>query len=1317
MRKYTIVLLFVISISSYSQINKLGQPFVINYTPREYKANEQNWAIVQDKRGIMYFGNNDNGILEYDGTFWRNIPVKNNSIIRSLAIDTKGIIYYGAIGEFGFLEPDKAGQLNTHSLSVKLDSIQKQFTDVWKIYTSNKAVYFCTFGEIFKYANDTIVNLPLPENSFFTYIDSNKIYLNNLSDGLLYIDDSLPVNQFSLSKFQKIIGGEKYVNEHILSFLPVSKGFYIIGTFAHGVFKYDTETGESIQLKSNKIGLDMNVFLRENSIFHGIQLKNKNLAFATYQKGVVIIHNNSKIKLLIDKTTGLQDETVNFLYKNKFNGADGQLWVALNRGISRIEVNSPIRVFKNQINVNDVIKFNNIFYEANDLGVSYLTYNNDYKADFKSIELANGQSWKFIKFKTYSPENKIVNKKLLIAASNGILEIAGMHGFPIAKNYDSRTIYQSISYRNRLYVGFTDGLALIEYNNGKWIDKGKIDGINEMIQSIAEDTLGNLWLGTYINGVIRLKIADTTINHYTENDGLNSTKDVQIYNFDNRMFFTTQNGLYKFNYSLNKFEPDTFFGGSFANGSKGIYRLNKDAKGNFWAVVNKHTKYWIEKIELKDKNYIVNAVQFKRLPNMSFQTIYNESDSITWIGGSEGLYSFNNNISVNYKQPFHALIRKVLIDEDSVLFSGTNYALNDNNERIVAINQPYNSQPVLPFKYNSVTFEFSAPFFIEENATVYSHNLHGFDKSWTKWSSENKAVFTNLNEGNYSFRVKAKNIYGVESKVAQYNFIIKPPLYRTILAYVLYLILFIVFIRFLIQYNTRRLQREKLVLERIVKKRTAEVVKQKEEIEMAYRNVKMLSEIGQDVTANLSVEKIVEIVFLNVNKLMDASIFAIGLYNAQKNVLDFLGKESKDGELLKSVDSLSNEKQLSVWCFNNQKEIVLNNSSENKNEFKFYKSNPNEIVRESLIYLPLTVKKKKIGIITVQSHTKNAYSNNHVNILKNLAVYTAIALDNADAYQQIEEQKEEILHQNEILFQQKEEITAQKDEIVRQRDIVVKQKQEITDSILYAKRIQNAVLPPQELLDTLPEYFIFFKPRDIVSGDFYWMKKIQGLIVITVADCTGHGVPGAFMSMLGIALLNEIVRKKKISTASDVLNELRKQVKLALRQTGKQDEAKDGMDISLCVIDLENRKFNYAGAYNPLYIYRKINTSGEPYTSPLPVLISNDKYQLIEIKADKMPIGIHIKEKDSFTDHQFDIMDGDTFYMFSDGFIDQMGGEKSKKFMTKPFKKLLLEIQDMNMVKQKNILENKLNEWEKWPDENGQPHEQIDDITIIGLRF
>jgi len=270
------------------------------------------------------------------------------------------------------------------------------------------------------------------------------------------------------------------------------------------------------------------------------------------------------------------------------------------------------------------------------------------------------------------------------------------------------------------------------------------------------------------------------------------------------------------------------------------------------------------------------------------------------------------------------------------------------------------------------------------------------------------------------------------------------------------------------------------------------------------------------------------------------------------------------------------------------------------------------------------------------------------------------------------------------------EIEAQRDLATNQRDQISHQKKEIEDSINYAERIQRSLLPSKVILEsTVPDYFIMFRPRDVVSGDFYWSSRMNGKLIVTAADCTGHGVPGAFMSMLGIAYLNEIVNKLKDLTANEILNYLRDKIIHALGQTGKEGGSKDGMDMALCIIDPEEKIMQYSGANNPLYLVR----NGE----------------LIETKADKMPVAIH-ERMDSFTNHEIQLVKGDSVYICSDGYADQFGGPKGKKFMYKPMKRLLVQIADLPMAEQQDILEKTIDEWQG-------SLEQIDDIVFIGIKI
>ena len=250
---------------------------------------------------------------------------------------------------------------------------------------------------------------------------------------------------------------------------------------------------------------------------------------------------------------------------------------------------------------------------------------------------------------------------------------------------------------------------------------------------------------------------------------------------------------------------------------------------------------------------------------------------------------------------------------------------------------------------------------------------------------------------------------------------------------------------------------------------------------------------------------------------------------------------------------------------------------------------------------------------------------------------------------------------------------------------------ETLDSIIYAKRIQEAILPLKErILESLPESFVFHLPRDIVSGDFYWFKKIEGKIFIASVDCTGHGVPGAFMSMIGTVLLDDIVEKKGVYEPAQILTELHKDVVKALKQDRKEKASKDGMDIALCVLDTDFKVLKFAGAFRPL------------------IHISDGLMN--RIKADSAPIGgvgLHLPK---FTQHEISIKKGDSIYIYTDGFADQFGGARNKKYMTKRFRPFLLSINQFSMEEQCIRLQQELDQWKGNAD-------QVDDILVIGFRI
>jgi serine phosphatase RsbU (regulator of sigma subunit) len=307
---------------------------------------------------------------------------------------------------------------------------------------------------------------------------------------------------------------------------------------------------------------------------------------------------------------------------------------------------------------------------------------------------------------------------------------------------------------------------------------------------------------------------------------------------------------------------------------------------------------------------------------------------------------------------------------------------------------------------------------------------------------------------------------------------------------------------------------------------------------------------------------------------------------------------------------------------------------------------------------------------------------------------------------------------NKVLLFQKDEIEKQKQEIENQRDIATRQRDQIadqqkliTDSIRYASRIQAAVFPRENIIGKLlKEYFILYKPKNIVSGDFYWVSELHdGRLAVATADCTGHGVPGAFMSMLSITHLKELMTTAHDNVlAGDILFKLRSLIISSLNQTGNEGDSVDGLDMSLTIIDRKTNTLEYAGAFMPMMICRKKTNEAKPLEY-YDDLVSSESSDLYEIKADKMPIGYYVIGEKPFTTRKITILPSDTIYLMSDGYSDQFGGSKNTKFLLANFKKLLINLQHMTLDEQKKVLHQTIETY------MGN-YKQVDDILVLGFR-
>jgi PAS domain S-box-containing protein len=454
-----------------------------------------------------------------------------------------------------------------------------------------------------------------------------------------------------------------------------------------------------------------------------------------------------------------------------------------------------------------------------------------------------------------------------------------------------------------------------------------------------------------------------------------------------------------------------------------------------------------------------------------------------------------------------------------------------------------------------------------------------------------------------------------------------------------------------------------------VVERTKEVTVQKEQLQKNFENIKLLSEIGIQISSSLEFEDIFMRLHTNLSKLMDADIFGIRIYHEDRGEVEYKFEIENGKRDSADIISMEDKDNYSVWCIENKKEIFIN---DNEKEFKNYVNEikvPSGDMPNSLIFYPMIIDRKVLGLLTVQSFKKNAYTAYHLAMIKTLASYTGSALNNAKLYDTLEQKVEE-----------------------RTAELAQKNK-DIMASINYAKRIQGGILPSESFMKQLvPETFVLYRPRDVISGDFYWFERSFGKVFFAVVDCTGHGVPGALMSVIGKNILDQAVNEKGITDPAMILTFLRLGLRIIFGADEEEEtnEVEDGMDLGVCVLDVNERTVDFAGAHSNLYLVRD--------------------GILDVIKGDKSGVSASDFSVRNYTTHSLDMISGDTLYLSSDGFPDQFGGDRMKKYSQKRFQEFLHQLSENPMDKQHDLLEKELISW------MGE-YNQLDDICVLGVKI
>jgi serine phosphatase RsbU (regulator of sigma subunit) len=460
-----------------------------------------------------------------------------------------------------------------------------------------------------------------------------------------------------------------------------------------------------------------------------------------------------------------------------------------------------------------------------------------------------------------------------------------------------------------------------------------------------------------------------------------------------------------------------------------------------------------------------------------------------------------------------------------------------------------------------------------------------------------------------------------------------------------------------------------------------------------------LLRISEEAHTAINIEEFVATIHGILADLVNARNFFIGLYDESANKYFFPYFEDETDSIETTGVSSAYDESLETTLYDlsgtltdyvrrTDKPIRFPNETINNlyesGEITLFGSQSN-----SWLGVPLKLSGVTMGVMAVQSYDqKDAYSPKDEELMVFVSDHIARAIENVRAEEKMR----------------------------KQHQLVLEQKKAITDSISYARRIQKAVLPsPLYIENILSDYFTIYKPKDVIGGDFYWVREIEGYSVVIVADCTGHGVPGALMSMLGVTLLNEQFRTFGIRQPGVILGHLRTKVKEILAQEGAVSDQKDGMDMAISIIDHGKNELQFGGANIPLLLIRKKDPERtedawdeETEDGAFRLNLENDDYSLYRLRPDKQPIGVHWEEED-FNTHVIKLQAGDSLYMFTDGIADQYGGKNRKKYKSRRLKKLLLSIQAESMEDQGTLIKAA---YESWRGNN----EQIDDVCMIGVR-